>query len=187
MEIYPKLKLIQNRLSDTAKMVLCIDCAATSLNIEFSSDEAIKLAALSKLQYVKNKENYENQLGLRQKLTLNGICAQLEMNDAIRKGADQLLKDYKKKHSYVQDVFENPQYLAMAIYQSCKLRKFKKSNVKPALIQLSRLNKKMWKELEDQWTEWMKITSSTKSEEKENVQMVHQGKSTEIIPKNIAP
>lgn len=175
MELYPELKLKQCHLNDQAKMILCIDCAATSLNIGINIDEASKLSGLNKMKYTKQKDMYENHLGLRKKLTLHGICAQLELSEAIKKGADQLLKEYKKSHECVEDVNENPQYLAMAIYQSCRIRKFKQSSVKQSLIQVSRLNTKMWKELEEQWTKWMNGLPSVKSVGKENVQTAEQG------------
>lgn len=183
MELFPELKLKQSVLNDTAKMVLCIDCAATSLNIAFSLDDAIKLSGLKKVQYAKQKDIYENHLGLRKKLSLHGICAQLEVGEAIRIGADQLLKEYKKTHECVEDVYENPQYLAMAIYQSCRIRKFKQSSVKTSLIQVSRLNTKMWKELEDRWTKWMDGLPAKKSEGKENFETTQQGVTQLFIEK----
>lgn len=143
--------------NETAKMIICIHCAASLCNSEFNMDDAVRLSGLKKKEYVRQKELIEKLLEVGKKLTFDEICAQLEINDLIKKDAVELLKMYNKT-KFLTDGINNAQYLAMAIYKSYEIRKYKTNNIKTKLIHLSRLSTKVWKSLENEWTSWIENT-----------------------------
>lgn len=97
-------------------------------------------------------------------MTLDEICAQLEISDSIKTNALRLLTEYKKRNSFLNDI-NNAQYLTMAIHQSCKLKNIKNNRTTTKLIHLSRLNVKVWKRLEEEWNNWMhEILSQNESD-----------------------
>lgn len=159
-EIFRLISMKKCTINENAKIIISIDCAANLLsNSEFQTDEAIKLSGLKKKEYDRQKELIEKLLDLGKKLTLDEICAQLELSDSIKTNAAQLLKEYKKTKFLSEDI-NDAQYLTMAIYQSCHIRKYKTSNIKSKLIQLSRLSAKTWKSLENEWFCWIEANPS---------------------------
>lgn len=146
-------------ISEVAKTVISIDCAAALCNSEFHTDDALKLSALKKKEYSKQKELIETLLGLSKKLSLDEICAKLEISDSIKADAAHLLNEYKK-HKFLSDEINNAQYLTMAIYQSCQIKNYKTNNIKSKLIQMSRLGIKVWKNLEIEWASWIEENPS---------------------------
>lgn len=158
-EILRLISMKKCTINENAKIIISIDCAANLINSEFQTDEAIKLSGLKKKEYGRQKELIEKLLDLGKKLTLDEICAQLELSDSIKTDAAQLLKEYKKTKFLSEDI-NDAQYLSMAIYQSCHIRKYKTSNIKSKLIQLSRLSTKTWKGLENEWVRWIEANPS---------------------------
>lgn len=155
-ELLRLINLKQSALNETVKIIISIDCAANSCGNEFDHDQAIKLSGLKKKEYNRQKELFEKLLDLTKELSLPEICAQLELNDAIKICANRLLTEYKKRNTLLNDVNMQQQMLAsMAIFQSCKLKKFKGSNIKAKLMHLSKLNSHSWKQLENEWNEWI--------------------------------
>lgn len=142
-------------MNDTVKIILSIDCAANSCGNEFDHDQAIKLSSLKKKDYNRQKELFEKLLDISKELSLTEICAQLELNDAIKNCATRLLTEFKKKQVYTNDVHSQKFLSSMAIYQSCKLKKCKTLHIKPKLIHISKLSLKLWKQLEQEWNEWI--------------------------------
>lgn len=167
-------------ITQTAKIIISIDCASSLCNTELDRETVIQLSGLKKKEYVKQKELIEKRLDLAKKLSLTEICAQLEISDSFKKDATRLLVEYEKKHAFVENISDNIQYLTMAIYQSCRLRKSKNNNIKTKLIQLSRLNGTMWKRMEEEWTNWINkdfsVINHMKSGIHSNIQADTKGK-----------
>lgn len=166
--------------NETVKVILSIDCAATTCNSEIDIDDAIKFSGMKRKEYIGQKELVEKLCDLGKKLTLDEICAQLELNDLIKMDAAHLLQQYAKT-KLLSDEITNAQYLAMAIYQSCQKRKYKTSNIKSKLIQISRLSTKMWKYMEQEWTNWIEENPSLhKNLKTSNEQTEEKGKTNNI-------
>lgn len=163
---------------------MSIDCAANSCGNEFDHDQAIKLSGLKKREYNRQKELFEKLLDLTKELSLPEICAQLELNDAIKICANRLLTEYKKRNILLNDVNIQQQMLSsMAIYQSCKLKKFKGSNIKAKLMHLSKLNVNSWKQLENEWNEWIEKYSLQTDQLKINRNLTETEEEGENLPK----
>ncbi|XP_031638122.1 origin recognition complex subunit 6 [Contarinia nasturtii] len=145
-----------NTVSEAVKMIISIDCATNLCNTEINYDDALTLSGIKKSEYTRQRELIEKLLDLGKKITLDEICARLEISDSIKKDAFRLLNGYKEKNAFLDDI-NDVQYLAMAVYQSCKIKNYK-SNNSTKLIQMSRLNGKMWKRLEEEWNSWIKET-----------------------------
>ncbi|XP_055311782.1 origin recognition complex subunit 6 [Sitodiplosis mosellana] len=61
--------------NETVKIVLSIDCAASSCNSEFQTEVAIQLSGLKKKEYGKQKGLFEKLLDLGKKSTLDAAPA----------------------------------------------------------------------------------------------------------------
>lgn len=160
IELLRLINLKKITINDTSKITISIDCASTLCNTELDRGAVIQLSGLNKKEYFKQKELFEKVLDLNKKLTLDEICAQLEISYIIKKDATRLLMEYKKKHAFDGDILNNIQFLSMAIYQSLELRKMKNNNTKTKLIQLSRLKGTVWKRMDEEWTNWIERNPS---------------------------
>lgn len=152
------LKAPKIKTNQTAKLILCIEWASIVCGTDLDHREAVKLSALTEIDYNRQKDLIDKFLNLSKKLTLDEICAQLEINDRLKNDARQLYNEYQAKRSYYNDDDTNSvPILAMAIYQSLKLRKVKSlSAIKTKLVQLSKLKPiGKWKQLEDEWDKWI--------------------------------
>lgn len=153
-EMLRRIKLKQCTISETAKIVICINCAAISCNADFDRGHAISLLGLKEKDYTRQKELLESLLDLTKKISLDEMCAPLGISDVLKNDAAQLLNEHKKRYPFISGV-ENAHFLAMAIYQSCKLKGKKNGAIKSKLTQFSKLNGKSWKQLEDEWDKWI--------------------------------
>lgn len=136
------------------QVVLAIHFAANLCNTEFDKSKALQLSGVKAKEYTKQKELFEKLLDLDKKLTLDEICAKLEINDLLKNDADRLLKAYQKKNPHMKEM-DNASFLTMALYQSHKLRKMKNTGVKQKLMDLSRIKGKVWKNFEEEWDNWI--------------------------------
>lgn len=161
------IELKKSNINPSARVALSIHCAAMMCNTDFDPKETIKLSALKEKEYARQKELFEKLLDIDKKWTLNKMCAQFEMNDALKNDANRLLNEYVKKNPLLNET-NNTSFLAMAIYQSFRIRKMKCNTVKPKLIQLSKMSGKMWKALEEQWTNWIDTNTPLANIEKRN-------------------
>lgn len=139
-------------------MILCIDCASTLCACGIDSTEALKLSGLQKTEYNRKKQLFEKLLSLNKRINLNEICAQLELNEAMKSDVTALLIKYSMKKDFKDDI-NSAHCIAMAIYQVWNHRKQKSSGVKQRLIALSKLNKTKWKEFESEWAKWIEKES----------------------------
>lgn len=156
-----KLKSTSTIAKETAKIVLCIEWASILCGTNLDHDQAVKLSGLNKTDYKRQKDLIDKLLSLSKKLTLDEICAQLEINDRLKNDARQLFNQYIANESHCGDA-NSTSILAMAIYQSLKLRKMKNSQAKASLLHISKLNPKAWKQLEEHWDTWIEKFSPLK-------------------------
>lgn len=149
------LKLSSTITNQTAKLILCIECASIVCGTDLDHRQAVKLSNLKEIDYNRQKDLIEKLLNLCKKLTLDEICAQLEINDRLKNDARQLFDEYIGKNSFYDDTNSAP-ILVMAIYQSLKLRSVKISTaIKAKLMQIGKLKPKSWKQLEVEWDNWI--------------------------------
>lgn len=146
------LKASSTITNQTAKLVICIDCASILCGIEINHREAVKFSgAKTESEYNRQKELIQKLLNLNKSLTLDEICAQLEISERSKSDARQLFNAYTANQFGDAD---NVAHMAMAIHQSLKLRKEKNAAAKK-LAQLGHLKPKQWKELENNWDNWI--------------------------------
>lgn len=147
-----KVKSITNQ---AAKCVLSIECASILCGTDLDHQQAVKLSGLKPAEYKRQKDLTEKLLNLNKTLTLDEICAQLEISDRMKNDARILFNEYKAKGSFFDESNSTP-ILAMAIYQSVKQRKDKQvSATKASLLQFSKMKSKAWKQMEDEWDNWI--------------------------------
>jgi origin recognition complex subunit 6 len=127
-------KTAAKTISDAAKIVLCLDLAATSLGVGFDKvsiiiffnhvktiylqNTALKLAGLRKGVYQNNLNNLEKMLDLDKPLTISELCVQLSCTE-IKETAETILQSYKEHDTKIKDI-RHPQYVAAAVFTSCK-------------------------------------------------------------------
>lgn len=153
------LRLINLKVSSvitnqTAKFVLCIECASIVCGTDVDHQQAMKLSTLKPADYNRQKDLIEKQLKLGKTLTMDAICAQLAINERLKADAHQLFNEYLAKNPYFDDMEKGP-IMAMAIYQSLKLRKEKLTAAKGKLMKLSKMQPKQWKQSEEDWDAWI--------------------------------
>lgn len=152
------IELKKSSITSTARVALSIHCAAILCSTDFDPKETSRLSGLKEKEYARQKEFFEKLLDLDKKWTLDKMCAQFEMNDTLKNDAKRLLNEYIKKKPLLNET-NNASFLAMAIYQSFRIRKLKCTSIKPKLLQLSKLSGKAWKTLEEEWTNWIEKDS----------------------------
>lgn len=157
------LKASKAITNQTAKLVLCIEWASIDCGTDLDHRQAVSLSGLSENDYNRQKGLIDKLLNLSKQLTIDEICAQLEINDRLKSDAHQLYNAYQAKQTYYEGDTNSAPILAMAIYQSLKLRKTKNlAATKAKLVQLSK-NRKLWKQLEDEWDKWIEKCAPLKS------------------------
>lgn len=171
-ELLRLINLKQSAWNETLKIVMSINCAADECGTDFDHESAMKRCNLRKKEYNKQKELFEKLLNLSRGLSLSEICAQFELNDAMKNTAAQLLNEYKKRQTLLSDINSQQALSSMAIYQSCKLKKFKGlTSIKTKLIQLSKLNPNSWKQLETEWNSWIEKSSPLSEQKKHSINL----------------
>nr|AAD39474.1 origin recognition complex subunit 6 [Drosophila melanogaster] len=160
------------QINEYGKIVLCADLASCMIGIAFDKEQALKLSALRKSQYLNNKRMFEKLLDLNKLASVNDICVQLGLNEVARK-AEELMTLFKGVAA-TEDMgtdTSHPQYATMAVFQACRLLKKKVSKSK--LMPFSNLRPSQFQLLEQQWERMIakhhkesKVPSSTDMEGK---------------------
>lgn len=102
-------------------------------------------------------------MNLNKKLEIIDVVLKMEISNAkVEKTSLRIYEAYKKKA--FQTDLDHPQYIAMAVYQACKLEKAKIA--KKNIIAISNLKPNQWKLLEKSWDKWV---GSIGNFDKENV------------------
>ncbi|EFA06374.2 Origin recognition complex subunit 6-like Protein [Tribolium castaneum] len=137
-------------ISDVAKIIMCLDLAATALGQGFDKDTAVKLSGLRKSGYQNNLNNLEKILNLDKPITVSELCVQLSCTE-VKDLAEKILANYQERDTKIKDL-EHPQYVAAAVYTGCKL-----SNIRVDKIQfraISRLKVAQWNELLEEFSKF---------------------------------
>ncbi|XP_026477139.1 origin recognition complex subunit 6 [Ctenocephalides felis] len=142
-------------LTGLAQAVICLDLASSFLGTSFDSDYALKLSGFKKSTYLNSLRTIEKLLDLSKDLTISELCVQLGVT-SVKEKAEILLSKYKTSHDC--DI-SHPQYVAMAVYQACRLSKIKLQ--KSMIVPFSRIKGSQWTMLEKTWTTWVDEVSPT--------------------------
>ncbi|VVC86438.1 unnamed protein product [Leptidea sinapis] len=141
-----------NNLNDTSKVVICLDLAASTFSTDLDQKTAIKYSGLKGRSYSSSRKVIENLLGLNDDiLTLSTLCLTLQCTGA-KSLAETILQEYQKNSKREVDL-SLPQYVCMAVYHACRLKKIKVGKSK--FIEKSRLKPGQWSKLDTEWTKFV--------------------------------
>ncbi|XP_026320737.1 origin recognition complex subunit 6 isoform X2 [Hyposmocoma kahamanoa] len=144
-------KSAASNISDSARVVICLDLAASLFNSDVDLKLAIKCSGLKSTLYVNSKKVVENLLELNSdKLTTALLCVLLQCG--MQELADKILDSYRSKVKMELDL-NLPQYVCMAVYQACRIGKVKVSKSK--LLEKSRLKPAQWSKMDSEWTKFV--------------------------------
>ncbi|XP_072948240.1 sperm-specific sodium:proton exchanger [Epargyreus clarus] len=147
-----------SNMTDTSKVVICLDLAAFLLGVELDTKTAIKYSGLKAPTYTNCRKVVENLLEINSdQLTVPGLCVMLQCN-GIQALAGNILEEYRKQAKMEIDL-NLPQYVCMAVHQACRLNKVKISKSK--LTEKSRLKPAQWAKLEADWTKFVNENFAT--------------------------
>ncbi|CAK1543600.1 unnamed protein product [Leptosia nina] len=137
-----------NNLTDTSRIVICLDLAATIYGADLDHKTAIKYSGLKGPTYTSSKKMVENLLELNNdKLTVSSLCLNFQCN-GVKGLAENILQDIQKTTKMELDM-TLPQYACMAVYQACRINKIKLPKSK--MVEKSRLKLGQWSKLEAEW------------------------------------
>ncbi|XP_075985481.1 origin recognition complex subunit 6 [Anticarsia gemmatalis] len=147
-----------SNLTDTSKVVICLDLAAGLFGADLDIKSAIKYSGLKPLAYNNTRKVVENLLELNSdKLTTNMLCVSLQCS-GVQDLADQILEEYQKNAKMEVDL-NLPQYVCMAVFQACRINKVKISKSK--IVEKSRLKPAQWAKLDADWTKFTEVHFAT--------------------------
>ncbi|CAF4859723.1 unnamed protein product [Pieris macdunnoughi] len=138
-----------NNFSDTSKIVILLDLAASLLGTNFDQKTAVKYSGLKGPSYRNTRKVIENLLELdNEKLSISTLCLNLQCT-GVQDLAESIMKEYETSSKVVLDL-TLPHYVCMAVYQACRINKVKITKSK--IIEKSRLKPGQWSELDAEWT-----------------------------------
>ncbi|XP_047035746.1 origin recognition complex subunit 6 [Helicoverpa zea] len=147
-----------SNMTDTSKVVICLDLAAAMLGADLDVKTAIKYSGLKPLAYNNTKKVVQNLLELNSdKLTTTMLCLTLQCS-GIQDLADRILEEYQRQSKMEVDL-NLPQYVCMAVYQACRVNKVKVPKSK--VIEKSRLKPAQWAKLDADWTKFIDLNFAT--------------------------
>ncbi|XP_049701619.2 origin recognition complex subunit 6 [Helicoverpa armigera] len=147
-----------SNMTDTAKVVICLDLAAGVLGADLDVKTAIKYSGLKPLAYNNTKKVVQNLLELNSdKLTTTMLCLTLQCT-GVQDLADRILEEYQRQSKMEVDL-NLPQYVCMAVYQACRVNKVKVPKSK--VIEKSRLKPAQWAKLDADWTKFIDLNFAT--------------------------
>ncbi|PZC74535.1 hypothetical protein B5X24_HaOG207702 [Helicoverpa armigera] len=147
-----------SNMTDTAKVVICLDLAAAILGADLDLKTAIKYSGLKPLAYNNTKKVVQNLLELNSdKLTTTMLCLTLQCT-GVQDLADRILEEYQRQSKMEVDL-NLPQYVCMAVYQACRVNKVKVPKSK--VIEKSRLKPAQWAKLDADWTKFIDLNFAT--------------------------
>lgn len=155
-----------SNITDTSKVVICLDLAASLYGTEFDVKQAIKYSGLRPTVYANSKKIISNRLELDvDRLSVAVLCASLQ-NSGVQALAEKILEQYKQ-YSKVELDMSLPQYVCMAVYQACRISKVKVSKSK--IIEKARLKPAQWNKLEADWSQFADTHFAVKKRGKKEV------------------
>ncbi|CAB3249589.1 unnamed protein product [Arctia plantaginis] len=146
-------------LTDTSKVVICLDLAAGLLGADLDTKSAIKYSGLKPSAYANTKKVVENLLELNcDRLTTNMLCVTLQCN-GVQDLAEKILQEYQRLSKMEVDL-NLPQYVCMAVHQACRINKVKITKSK--LLEKSRLKPAQFSKLDAEWTKFTDLHFAVK-------------------------
>ncbi|KAF9794808.1 hypothetical protein SFRURICE_017498 [Spodoptera frugiperda] len=122
-----------SNITDTSKIVICLDLAASVLGADIDIKSAVKYSGLKTSTYTNTKKVVQNLLELNSdRLTTTMLCLTLQCTGEVD--------------------LNLPQYVCMAVYQACRLNKVKVPKSK--IVEKSRLKPAQWTKLDADWTKF---------------------------------
>ncbi|KAJ8710686.1 hypothetical protein PYW08_009201 [Mythimna loreyi] len=152
-----------SNMSDTSKVVICLDLAAAMLGADLDVKTAIKYSGLKPSAYSNTKKVVQNLLELNSdKLTTTMLCLTLQCQ-GVQELADRILQEYQRLAKMEVDL-NLPQYVCMAVYQACRVSKVKV--LKSKIIEKSRLKPAQWSKLDADWSKFTDLHFATAKKKK---------------------
>ncbi|GAB0097170.1 Origin recognition complex subunit 6 [Sergentomyia squamirostris] len=150
------LSLKQNSMTSSigeiAKVVICIDLAASIIGISFDTNTALKICGLKKSNYANYRRIIQKLIGGTSSVGVPELCLQLGLPAHVQEAAIEELPKYLKFIQRNATDSSNPQYAAVVLYGVARSRKIKVSKV--AFCNTCSLKKDQWKILEDSWHQY---------------------------------
>ncbi|KAJ6626123.1 Origin recognition complex subunit 6 [Pseudolycoriella hygida] len=146
------------QITEYARIVICLDIAASHTDTAFNQGAAFQLLGYGKEKYRKEKNIILRVLNVNQVHDIRTICQSIKAinSQELEENATKMLKDFKVS----KDVTDaHPQYDAMAVYQTSKMMKIKVNEEK--LIDASHLKRMQWTNLKNQWHRWLEENKIT--------------------------
>ncbi|CAK1591050.1 unnamed protein product [Parnassius mnemosyne] len=141
-----------NNMTDTSKIVICLDLATNICGVDLDLKTAIKYSGLKQPTYINSRKIVENLLEIStDKLTISALCLTLQCSK-VQGLAEQILEEFKKKAKMDVDI-SLPQYVCMALFHACRINKVKISKSK--IIEKSRLKPAQWAKLNVDWSKFV--------------------------------
>ncbi|CAH2097590.1 unnamed protein product [Euphydryas editha] len=138
-----------NSMTDTSKVVICLDLAASIFGADLDNKAAIKYSGLKGPSYLNCRKVVENLLEINtEKLSVHFLCVSLQCS-GVQSLAERILEEYQRQAKTDIDL-NLPQYACMAVYQACRINKVKIPKSK--IIEKSRLKPAQWSKLDADWT-----------------------------------
>lgn len=138
-----------SNMTDTSKVVICLDLAASIFGADMDNKAAIKYSGLKGPSYTNCRKIVENLLEINnEKLTIHFLCVSLQCS-GVQSLAERILEEYQRQAKTDIDL-NLPQYVCMAVYQACRINKVKVPKAK--ILEKSRLKPAQWAKLDADWT-----------------------------------
>ncbi|CAH1640724.1 unnamed protein product [Spodoptera littoralis] len=185
-----------SNITDTSKIVICLDLAAGVLGADLDIKSAVKYSGLKTSTYTNTKKVVQNLLELNSdRLSTTMLCLTLQCT-GVQELADRILAEYQRLAKVEVDL-NLPQYVCMAVYQACRLSKVKVAKSK--VIEKSRLKPAQWTKLDADWTKFTDLhfeaakkkgrqtKKSTETVENEELMEIDMPKVEEVFEDKIEP
>lgn len=151
-----------SKLSDSARILICLDIGCELLNIPIDQTSAIRCSGQSKSHYLNQRKILIKVLNLTKTLSIDDVILRLSINNtAVENIAKRMFDAYQKDSRCELLDMEHPQYITMCVFQACKIGKVKVQ--KKNIMAISNLKPAQWSNLEKQWDKWLEASSFVNS------------------------
>ncbi|XP_063877711.1 origin recognition complex subunit 6-like isoform X2 [Scylla paramamosain] len=134
----------QLALTTSAQTVICLDLAASATGTTFDKKLAVKLAGLTRPQYVALSQTAAQRLNLSPKVTVTDLCRAHSVTAASQL-AQQVLALYEEQNCSKEVDLGLPAYPTAAVHAACSILKVKVD--KQRLYESSRSKRKVYQKL----------------------------------------
>lgn len=152
------MKLTASTINDSVKAIICVDISCEFLGIPFDDGVAVSLSCMRIRAYQKNRNTFLKLLNFNKTPDVPALMRSMQIpNKAVEETAKKLQKNFKEKNEDLD--LDHPQYVAMSVYQACKLEKVKV--FKKPFIRASNLTPQQWSQMEKKWDSFAGDTKSS--------------------------